>query len=144
MHVTAWRDVAEAVQRCKWSWTPDEGAPGLSFRRAVEAELRRRGWELVIAVPIDAPDGPRIDLVALRNGERVAVEFDRARPRESSVLKLRSLPSGCERVIALREGFARLELPRGIDAVVAFWPPRLYCAGQPRGYTPRPKSKGKR
>lgn len=143
MHVNTWRDVAEAVQRCKWSWSPEAGPKHLSFRRAVESELRRRGWELAIAVPLDAPDGPRLDLVAFKGGERVAVEFDRASPRQSSLDKLRAV-NGCARVVALREGFTRLELPRGLDAVVTFWPPRLYCAEQPRGYTPRPKKQGKR
>lgn len=138
--MTGWRAVAEAVQRCGW----DPSTPGLAsvgFMRAVALELERRGWRLLWEVPIDpSGDGPRIDLVAHLELERVAIEFDRAQPRISSLEKLRAFDACTARVVALREGYARLVFPRGgLDAIVTFRPPRLYTSEQPFGYAPRSK-----
>lgn len=134
--MTAWEAVGKCVHRCGWTSTKPERT---SFRLAVALELVRGGWRLVWDVPVDLaePDGARIDLVAEREGERVAIEFDRGKPRESSIEKLRVFEACTARVVALRDGHARLVLPRGIDAIATFFPPRLYSEAQPFGYTPR-------
>jgi hypothetical protein len=129
--VNDWHDVVKAIQRqgkdacaMRANW----------FRDCVAAELRSRGWETRFEVLCGKS---LVELVATHGDFVCAVQLDRAAPRLRSVRALqRAEANAC--IVGLREGFARLLLPAGIDAVVCAWPPRLYTPEQPRGYAPRP------
>ena len=76
-----------------------------AFQHAVAGRLVVAGWSVQLEVP--QPTGTRngrIDIVAERNGARVAIECDRQSPRRKSICKL--LAHACD---------ARLVLLRGDD-----------------------------
>jgi hypothetical protein len=82
---------------------------------AAGAVLQEAGFEVEREFPVEV-DGRqlRVDLVARLDGEMVAIELDRRRPRTGSLAKLWALD--CLRVVVLRgEACA---LPPNIDAVV--------------------------
>jgi len=91
---------------------------------AAVQQLKNAGFHVYIewSMPFDSRGG-RIDLVAERDGEWIAIEFDRRKPREKSLQKLRAFRGG--RIVALRG--ASCITPNGIDAVVSI-PVRIGCA----------------
>lgn len=71
----------------------------------VASWLEGRGYSCTLEVPVaDRGDGRtgRIDLVAERGGNRVAIEIDREKPREKSLFKLRQFD--CAKVVIVRNG----------------------------------------
>lgn len=71
----------------------------------VASWLEGRGYSCTLEVPVaDRGDGRtgRIDLVAERGGNRVAIEIDRETPREKSLFKLRQFD--CAKVVIVRNG----------------------------------------
>ena len=107
------RDVVDRLS----SLPPDLGAA--SFQAAAEVALSEIGFACEREVAVDERgDGHagRVDLVAERGEERLAIEFDRASPRAKSIKKL-SQVSDALRVVVLREPFSR-PLPPGLDAVI--------------------------
>lgn len=81
------------------------GDSAADFSAAVQARLQRDGWAVQCEVQVpDRGDGRvgRIDLVATRGPDVVAIELDRKTPRQKSIFKLESFPcTGA--VIAVRE-----------------------------------------
>jgi hypothetical protein len=91
------------------------------FHDALQAALSELGFACDREVRVgDRGDGRpgRLDLVAERDGVRIAFELDDRSPREKSVTKLRSV-TGAARVIVLRCPFSDKPQRRtGIDAVI--------------------------
>lgn len=90
-----------------------------AFHAAAEATLTGLGFACRREVQVpDRGDGHtgRLDLLAERNGERIAFEFDRAVPRLKSVHKLATV-EGAAKVVVTREPFHG-PTPAGIDAVI--------------------------
>lgn len=82
------------------------------FQEAVAARLRASGWTVRSEVPVSSRgDGRRgrVDLVAERDGEVVAIECDRLSPREKSLAKLRAMVADARLVL--------LRTPRGVADV---------------------------
>lgn len=66
--------------------------------------LRQKGYtvELEVEMPYGTRRG-RIDLVARREGETIAIELDRLSPRKKSITKLNLYPA-TRRIVLLRGG----------------------------------------
>ena len=67
--------------------------------------LEKRGYSCTLEVPVaDRGDGRsgRVDLMAERDGNQVAIEIDRDSPREKSLVKLRQF--ACAKVVVVRNG----------------------------------------
>lgn len=74
-------------------------------QNAIWQALRSLGWRVYREVPVrDRGDGRRgrVDLVALRGGEVIAIEVDGQNPRQKSVHKLRQVPRATFRLVLLR------------------------------------------
>lgn len=82
---------------------PDEAK---AFHDAVETRLQRAGWSVFRECPVRVPGVQRrgrIDLLAIRGGQGVAIECDRLTPRQKSLAKLRASTAD-HRVVLLRGG----------------------------------------
>lgn len=83
--------------------------PASAFQDYVESQFRKEGYETQREVPVpDRGDGSsgRIDLVARRGAEVIAVELDAQRPREKSEHKLLAYAAATRRLIVLRDPVA--------------------------------------
>jgi hypothetical protein len=79
--------------------------PAATFQDSIELQLKQAGYETEREVPVpDRGDGSggRIDLVARRGSEVIAVECDSGRPRQKSEIKLLAFPA-TQRFIVLRD-----------------------------------------
>lgn len=67
-----------------------------SWQVYVHEQLELHGWGVKREVPCKYPDGNdgRIDLVAIRNGYKVAIELDYRVARKNSIVKVRTYPAG--------------------------------------------------
>lgn len=104
------------------------------FQRSIVGDLRACGWQTIQGA---LTEGGVLDVLCWKDGCRVALALDRGAPRARSLAVLRATSGVEARIVGLREGFAKLSLPAGVDAIACAWPPRLYTAEQPRGYAPR-------
>lgn len=79
--------------------------PASTFHLLGCQALKQLGWRCVNEFAVEGDDGETgyIDLVADKNGCRMAVEFDRVTPREKSIDKLNQV-DGAVRVVVLRTG----------------------------------------
>lgn len=97
--------------------------------RTLMANLVTAGWNVRKEVASEFSDGVyerkgRIDLYAMRNDFRIAIEIDRRSPRTKSVLKLRAVDADLRIIVVREQGFTG-KTPAGID--------RVLCAGIQRG-----------
>jgi len=72
----------------------------------IAEHLRSKGYTVVLEHPVpDAGNGTsgRIDIIATRKNERLAIEVDRSSPRDKSMFKLKSM-SGYTPIVLLRNG----------------------------------------
>lgn len=79
--------------------------PAAAFQDSIELQFKHAGYETEREVPVpDRGDGRagRIDLLARRGSEIVAIECDSGRPRRKSEEKLLAFPA-TQRLIVLRE-----------------------------------------
>ena len=79
--------------------------PAAAFQDSIELHFKQAGYETEREVPVpDRGDGcaGRIDLLARRGSEIIAIECDCGRPREKSEEKLLAFPA-TKRLIVLRE-----------------------------------------
>jgi hypothetical protein len=94
--------------------------PASAFQDFIESQFKEAGYETQreVAVP-DRGDGSggRIDLVARRGAEVVAVELDAGRPREKSQTKLLAYPA-TSRLIVLREPVAGFQHVPTFEAMI--------------------------
>lgn len=104
--------IVNIMKGCVW---PDHAA---SMHAGVAASLRKAGYQVCMEYPTgalgDTRDG-RIDLVAIWDGGKAAIELDCRKPRKRSIHKLRLFDG--YRVIGVR-GIEGQPIPDGIDAVV--------------------------
>lgn len=102
---------------------PDPAANAGAFHAQVDAGFRTAGWLVGREAPVlERGDGRtgRVDLVAERHGYRVAVELDRAAPREKSLAKLAAVAVDL-RAVLLRSGPEGMQAPPpGVDVVFGF------------------------
>lgn len=82
-----------------------QASAAAEFERGFVAALRLLGWDVTtqVAVPYDGRMG-RVDVVARKDGEVLAVELDRLRPRRKSLAKLSRLAGTTEAMVVCRGG----------------------------------------
>jgi Holliday junction resolvase len=81
------------------------GDSAADYANDLRARLVAAGYDVTGEVPVtDRGDGRRgrVDLVATRGGETVAIECDRLSPRRKSVVKLGQIEGASALVVALR------------------------------------------
>lgn len=94
--------------------------PATAFHDFIESQFKKAGYETQREVPVsDRGDGSggRIDLVARRGAEVVAVELDAERPREKSQTKLLAYPA-TRRLIVLRDPVASFQHAQTFEAQI--------------------------
>ena len=123
VHVVRWTGAYHAPDSLSESLLESKATPkppASKFQDFIDSQFKKAGFETQREVPVpDRGDGSsgRIDLIARRGTEVVAVELDAGRPREKSQTKLLAYPA-TRRLIVLRNPVAGFQQAPTLDAQI--------------------------